>query len=107
MEKFTPKNKNSFAETIKKHLMEGDIIRYDFRDETPLEVMIREAVQKLPRMHNIGQEKEGVYKKIYCSHDILHEVVRELSKTYSIRDVRCAYSGCCQYSTYGYYIDGE
>lgn len=107
MEKFTPKSKNSFAETIKKHLMEGDIIRYDFRDETPLEVMTREVVNKLPHMHNIGQEDSCVFKKIHCSHDILHEVVSELSKTYSIRKVSCGYSGCCQYSTYGYYIDGE
>lgn len=107
MEKFTPKNKSSFAETIKKHLMEGDIIRYDCRDETPLEVMIREVVNELPNMRNIGQEESYVFKKIYCSHDILHKVVGDLSKTYSVRKVCCGYSGCCQYSTYGYYIDGE
>lgn len=102
---FTPKTKTSVKEAIKKHLLEGDIIRRDFRDEKPIEVMVREAVSKLPTMHNIGMEKDAVFKTIYCDHNILDEVVEELSKDYSVRKVWCQYSGCCQYATYGYYLD--
>ena len=87
--------------------MEGDIVRYDFRDEKPIELMVRDAIRNLPTMHNIGMEQSAVYESIYCDHDIVHEVMEELSKDYSVRKVHCAYSGCCQYTTYGIYIDGE
>ena len=104
---FKPKSKSSFKKVIKKHLLDGDIIRYDFRDEKPIEVMVRDAIGKLPYMHNIGMEDNAVIETIFCDHDIVHEVVNELSTDYSISKIHCAYSGCCQYTTYGIYIDGE
>lgn len=104
---FKPTKKGSFSNVIKEHLLNGDIIRYDFRDEKPLEVLLRTPsnIKYLGSMHNIGMERDKVVEEIYCSHDVLHEVVAELSKTYSVRKVWCGYSGCCQYSTYGVYLD--
>lgn len=102
---FTPKKKDSIKETIKKHLLNGNIIRYDFRDEQPLEVISRDCINDLPRMHNIGQEAGVLLENIYCSHNNLHEAITELSVEYSVRKVSCGYSGCCQYSTYGVYLD--
>lgn len=102
---FTPKKKDSIKETIKNHLLNGNIIRYDMRDETPLEVIGRDCINSLSRMHNIGQEFGIVIENICCSHSNLHEVINELSAEYSVRKVSCGYSGCCQYSTYGVYLD--
>ena len=76
----------------------------DGRDEQPIEVFVRDAIKNLSTMRNIGLV-QGVCDKIYCSHDIMREVCNELAETYSIRKVWCSWSGCCQYSTYGYYID--
>ena len=102
---FKPKSKASFKEKIKNALLRGDIVRRDFRDEQPIELMFREAARNLPTMRNIGYQDEAVYEKVYCDHNIVNEVIDELSKDYSVRKVHCAYSGCCQYTTYGYYID--
>lgn len=102
---FTPKKKDSIKETIKNHLLNGNIIRYDCRDETPLEVISRDCINILSRMHNIGQEAGVLLENISCSHSNLHEVVEELKADYSVRKVSCGCSGCCQYSTYGVYLD--
>ena len=103
---FTPVKKSTLKEEIKKHLLAGDIIRCDSRDETPLEVMPRERVPYLPSMGNIGHERT-VIKNIQCSHDLLHETVCELEEEYSVSKVFCACSGCCQYAVHAYYIDGD
>lgn len=105
MEKFTPKKKGDIESLIEKNLLNGYIIRFDFRDETPLEVMDREFVKELSTMHNIGREIDKVHESIHCSHSLLHDIVKRLSEQYSVRKVWCSYSGCCQYSTYGYYLD--
>jgi hypothetical protein len=102
---FTPKSKTSFKETIKIHFLNGDVLRADFRDETPIEVMDRKHALNLSSMSNICQEGDKVSRKIFCDHHILHEVMDELRKDYSVREVRCQCSGCCQYATYGYYLD--
>lgn len=102
---FVPTSKASFKKKIKDALMNGDIVRRDFRDEQPIELMFREASRSLPTMRNIGYQDEAVYEKVYCDHNIVDEVIDELSKDYSVRKVHCAFSGCCQYTTYGYYID--
>lgn len=104
---FKPVKKGSLKEQIKKALLNGDVVRRDFRDEEPVELMHREAVRYLPNMGNIGREDKFVYSKVFCDHDIVNEVVSELSKNYSVRKIFCQFCGCCQYSTYGYYIDGE
>jgi len=104
---FKPKAKKSFESIIKEELLKGNIIRYDARDEKPIEVMGRVHIKDLSTMHNIGMEKERVEMEIFCSHDIANKVVAELAKTYSVRKVWCSYSGCCQYSTWGIYLDGE
>ena len=80
---FVPKSKNSFKEKIREYIMNGYIIRYDFREEKPIEVI----------------------ENIFCSHNIVHELVKELEQDYSVRIIRCRYSGCCQYCTYGVYLD--
>lgn len=102
---FTPKSKDTFKSTIKNYLLNGNIIRYDFRDEKPIEVMARDAISFLHNMHNIGMERNLVVEEIYCDHNILHEVMDELSTNYSVRKIRCEWSGCCQYTTYGVYLD--
>ena len=104
---FTPTKKSDVSKTIKNYLLNGYIVRYDGRDETPLEVMDRFFKPYLRSMHNIGQEKGNVLDEIHCGHKILHDVIDELRKDYSVSKVFCASSGCCQYATYGYYIDGE
>lgn len=106
MEKFTPKKKSSFEDKIRNYLLEGYIIRYDMRDETPLEVMGREHLERLARMHNIGQE-QGVIDEIFCAHSVLYKVKKKLEADYSVREVSCGYSGCCQYNTLGVFLDGE
>ena len=70
---FTPTKKTSVKDTIKNYLLKGYIIRRDFRDETPLEVMVRDLVKYLPTMHNIGQDKDAVMDRVYCSHNLLKE----------------------------------
>ena len=104
MAKFTPTKKNSFKEKIKKYLLEGNIIRYDCIGDHPLEVFPRSFKNRLRNMGNIGQEK-GCIESLNCAHSNLHEVVDELSTEYSVCKVSCQFSGCCQYSTYGYYLD--
>lgn len=102
---FKPTPKNEVKEKIRDYLMKGYIIRYDFQDDNPIEVMNRDVVKYVPTMNNIGQEKSRVIENIYCSHSVLHEVTKELENDYSVRDVRCRCSGCCQYTTYGVYLD--
>lgn len=104
---FKPTNKSSIEGRILNYLLKGYVIRYDFREDKPIEVMLRDAVPYLSRMHNIGMEEDGVVDKIFCDHDILHTIVSELKADYSVRKVWCSHSGCCQYSTYGIYIDGK
>lgn len=102
---FTPKSKSTIKEIIKNYLMEGYIIRYDFQEEEPLEILERDYIKYLPSMSNIGQCAFPIVKKIDCSHKLLHDVKAELSNDYSIRSIRCGCSGCCQYTTYGCYIE--
>lgn len=102
---FVPQKKDSIKEEIKKHFMDGDIIRCDGRDDKPIEVIGRDFIKDLPTMRNIGMESDKVYKTINCSHKVFHEVVEELRKEYSVSDIWCSHSGCCQYATYGYYLD--
>lgn len=101
---FTPKAKDGLKSTIKSHLLNGKIIRYDFRDEKPIEVMDRTFIRNISTMRNIGLE-DCVEESIYCDHDIVHEVMDELSANYSVRKIRCGGSGCCQYTTYGAFLD--
>ena len=102
---FTPKSKNSIKEEIRNILLSGQIIRYDFREDMPLEVLDRKYIKDLPKMSNIGQCSKPIAKKIDCNHKVLHEIKAELEKDYSVRAIRCEYSGCCQYTTYGLYIE--
>ena len=104
---FTPKTKDSIENKIKNALLDGYVVRYDFRDEEPIEIMVRECIPSLPTMRNIGLEDKALIEKVYCSHDIIKRVFTELSQSYSVRKVWCGCSGCCQYSTYGIYVDGE
>ena len=104
MQTFTPAKKASFQEKIEKHLMEGNIIRYDFREDTPLEVFDRTYKDRLSSMRNIGLES-GYIETIHCSHSNLEEVVEKLKKEYSVNETRCTHSGCCQYTTYGCFLD--
>ena len=106
MKKFTPIKKETVKSKLTEILLEGKIIRYDFREEMPLEVLDREKIKSLHNMRNIGQEEQSVVNKITCSHNALSEVVAQLSKEYSIRRIHCSHSGCLQYTTYGVYIDG-
>lgn len=101
---FTPKTKDSYKNEIKNYLLEGYALRRDARDETPIEVLPRETIEYLSSMGNIGSEK-SVVAKIKCSHSVLSDVVNELREEYSVRKVWCSFSGCCQYSTYAYYVD--
>lgn len=104
---FKPKTKKSFESIIKEELLKGNIVRFDGRDERPIEVMGRVHIKDLSTMHNIGMEKERVEMEIFCSHDIARNVIAELGKTYSVRKIWCSYSGFGQYSTWGIYLDGE
>ena len=104
---FKPIRKNSVKDTIKSFLLGGYIIRADHRDETPLEVIDRKYIGRMPNSPNIGQF-EDVVTRIHCSHDNLYSVVKELeNEDYSMSRVFCACSGCCQYTTYAYSVDGE
>lgn len=102
---FKPISKSDTLAKIKNYFMNGFILRVDSRDETPIEVIDRTYTKQVANMHNIGQEKHIVLEEINCSHELLHDIVKELKKDYSVRKVWCSYSGCCQYSTYAYYID--
>lgn len=102
---FTPTKKDIFESKIKNYLMSGFVIRCDGRDDKPIEIMNREVIRNLNTMRNIGLEKNGIVEEIYCSHEILHNIVKELEQEYSVRRVSCGGSGCCQYHTNGYYLD--
>lgn len=110
---FTPKKKSEFQDKIKKYLLEGYIIRCNSIETDPLEVIDRAHLGLIPNSGNIGsfdpglgQKKgSGITEKIVCSHSNLHNVVAELKKDYSVSEVSCRHSGCCQYSTYAYYLD--
>ena len=111
---FTPQNKNDVRTKISNYLLNGFIIRYDFRDEQPIEVLYRKHIKDLPHLGNIGSyayhgfhREYSVAEEIFCDHEILHGIVKELREKYSVCNVSCGCSGCCQYSTYGYYLDGE
>ena len=103
--KFVPKKKTDFERELKELLLEGKIIRYACNDNEPLEVIGREHVDRMPNASGIGQEESIVEKKINCSRTVLHSVVSNLRQEYSVRNVSCSHSGCCQYATYAYYID--
>ena len=104
---FTPKKKSGFISKIKNYLLQGYIIRVDGKDDSPIEVIGRDAEKYLPSMGNIGQlwSEVKLIEKINCAHSNLYEVVADLKQEYSVRNVRCKGSGCCQYATYGYYLD--
>lgn len=100
---FKPISKKSTIEKIKNYLLEGYIARKDARDETPIEIISRERINDVPRMGNIGTQQ--TIDEINCSHGLLFDAINELEKEYSVREVSCSYSGCCQYATFAYYID--
>lgn len=104
---FKPTHKDNYESKIENYLLNGYIIRYDMRGDTPLEVVGREHKGRIKNTSNIGQFNGEIIENIYCSHDMLYNVVNRLEKVYSLRKVSCEFSGCCQYSTYAYYIDGE
>ena len=85
--------------------MEGYIIRFDGIDEHPIEVISRDYTYKLPSMGNINQEYKHIKCTLDCSHTNAENVLKELEKEYSLRKVHCGCSGCCQYATFGYYLD--
>ena len=103
---FVPKKKTSVKDTIKNYLMQGFIARADSRDEKPIEIMGREKIGSLSTMRNIGLEQD-VMHNITCDRDTFREVIDELKEEYSVLEVSCGGSGCCQYHTNGYYIEGE
>ena len=103
MSTFKPFKKIDLKADIKARFLTGSILRCDSRDEKPIEVMRRDKIKNLSTMKNIGMETASVYDEIRCSHKILFEVIDELSKQYSVREVRCE----GQYSVCGYYLDGE
>ncbi len=107
MEKFVPQKKNEFVGAIKKYLMDGFIIRYDGIEEHPLEILTRDGVKFLSTMGNIGNgvDKGFLHSTLNCSHKILFLIIDDLEKEYSVRIIRCGNSGCCQYATYGVYLD--
>lgn len=102
---FKPKSKETIKNEIKDILLTGSIIRYDFIDENPLEVLDRKYTYNLPNMSNIGQCSKPIMKIINCNHKLLHEVTAELNGDYSVREIECKQSGCCQHATYGVYIE--
>ena len=104
---FKPTKKNSFKETIKDYLLKGYVLRYDSQGENPLEVLSRDCVKGLSTMGNIGNPKGYLVKNLFCAHSNLYEVMDELEAEYSVNKVSCTHSGCCQYATYGVYLDGE
>lgn len=109
---FTPKKKNDIREKIREYLLNGFIVRCDGRDEEPIEVLDREHIKYLSRLGNIGSYAYhgfhwgySVTEEIFCDHKILYDIINELRNDYSVREVWCESSGCCQYSTHGYYLD--
>lgn len=104
MSNFFPKGKAEVKEKIKSILLKGKIIRYDGIEENPLEVMDRAYVNRLSHMSNILQANVPV-EKVHFAHSVLHEAIAELKNDYCVRKVSCEYSGCCQYATYGVYLD--
>lgn len=109
---FIPTKKNDISEKIRNYLLNGFIVRYDGRAEKPIEVLDRRHKKNLHRLGNIGSYayktfhwEYDVIEEIFCDHNILHNIVNELRNDYSVREVWCEGSGCCQYSTYGYYLD--
>jgi len=102
---FTPKRKTDIKDIIKNILLEGNIIRYDSREEKPIEVLDRKYINDLSDMGNIGSCCKPIIENINCSHKVFHEVKSELEQDYSVKTIRCRNSGCCQYSTYGTYIE--
>lgn len=102
---FKPKKKDTFTTKIKDYLMKGYIIRVNGIDTLPLEVVDRKFVPILGDTGNIGGGSVDAVDKINCAHSVFYEVKAELSKEYSIREVDCKGSGCCQYHTKGFYLD--
>lgn len=100
---FKPISKKDTIAKIKNYLLAGYILRNDARGESPIEVVSRELIDKVPTMGNIGTVP--TIEKINCSRYLLFDAIVELEKDYSIRKVSCSYSGCCQYATYATYID--
>ena len=100
---FKPISKKDTIAKIKNYLLEGYILRNDARGESPIEVVSRELIDKVPTMGNIGTVP--TIEEIHCSRYLLFDAIVELEKDYSIRKVSCSYSGCCQYATYATYID--
>lgn len=100
---FKPTKKDTFATKIKDYLMKGYIIRVNGIGNDPLEVLDRKFTHRLSNMGNIGSAE--VVVEIHCAHSVFYEVKAELSKEYSIREIDCGNSGCCQYHTRGFYLD--
>ena len=66
--------------------MNGFILRVDSRDETPVEVIDRIYIKQVSTMPNIGQFSGTLTESINCSHELLHDIVKEL-KEYGITPV--------------------
>ena len=102
---FTPKSRSELKEQIRNIFLKGYIIRYNFIEDAELEVMDRQYINNLSMMGNIGQSWMPIVNSFKFSHNLFQEVKSELAKEYSVKAIRCEGSGCCQYTTYGAYIE--
>lgn len=106
MENFKPKRASSIIAKYKNILMSGDIIKYDCGGTDYFVSIPRE--DNVPRNFKIKENVSNCsdYPHLDACMDELKQVINELKKDgYIVKNVRCEYSGCCQYSAYLLYLE--
>lgn len=110
---FVPRRRNDSSNKVRKTLMNGKIIRYDAKHNY-VEVLPRTDKGNLSRMGNLHDEGQRYYygenyiepEMIQISQNSLYKLIEELEEEYEVIKVRCEESGCCQYATFGVYLEG-
>lgn len=102
---FKPINASEMTKKFEDILMNGDAIRIDGGGHDFFDVVPRKEIDSWDAKENVGR---GDFVKITRAVDAFLQAVENLkSKGFVVQKKICEYSGCCQYSAYLYYLEGE
>ena len=102
---FKPINASEMTKKFEEILMNGDAIRIDSGGHDFFDVVPRNEINSWKANENVGN---GDFVKITRAVEPFFQAVENLkSKGFVVQEKICAHSGCCQYSAYLYYLEGE
>ena len=101
---FKPKQAQSATQMYKQHLLAGDILKKDFT-HPQVDIIPRTDIHEWCVRENVGR---GGYPTMPRYDAQFKQALNELEgEGYIVTKTRCDMSGCCQYTAYIYYLEGE